>query len=245
MGGAQGFPRSLIVRSGVAVPARPSRVGRSDTAVVPPRPAIMPDGHRPAVPLVTAMDGQFGTHKLYVSADGADSLVSGVEWRSRVVAASGRNPPMTMLCLSRLGGGGQGLCGRVLTRSGDDCYLVGGDRGLALLADQRGVQLAAALGVLREARRARRPGQVVVAPVHEGEERDEQLAAHRGKPVVKAVGVLLVADSFEYSGVDEPTKPVGEHVAAEAETCLELLETAQPQEGVPDEEQTPALADHL
>ena len=35
---------------------------------------------------------------------GADSLVSGVEWRCRVVAASGRNPPMTMLCLSRLGG---------------------------------------------------------------------------------------------------------------------------------------------
>jgi len=111
MGGAQGFPRSLIVRSGVAVPARPSRVGRSDTAVVPPRPAIMPDGHRPAVPLVTAVDGQFGTHKLYVSADGADSLVSGVEWRSRVVAASVRNPPMTMLCLSRLGGGGRGYVG--------------------------------------------------------------------------------------------------------------------------------------
>ena len=94
----------------------------------------------------------------------------------------------------------------MLTRSRDNGHLVGGDRGLALLADQRGVQLAAALGVLREARRARRPGQMVVTPVHEGEDRDEQLSAHRGKPVVKAVGVLLVADSLEHSGLDEPTK---------------------------------------
>jgi hypothetical protein len=43
---------------------------------------------------------------------------------------------------------------------------------LALLADQRGVQRAAALGVLREAGRARRPGQMVVTPVHEGKQGD-------------------------------------------------------------------------
>jgi hypothetical protein len=58
-------------------------------------------------------------------------------------------------------------------------------------------------------------------------------------------GADPVADSLQHSGLDEPTKPVGEHVAADAETCLELFETAPPQEGVPDEEQAPALADHL
>jgi len=58
-------------------------------------------------------------------------------------------------------------------------------------------------------------------------------------------GADPVADSLEHSGLDEPTKPVGEHVAADAETCLELFETAPSQEGVPDEEQAPALADHL
>ena len=47
---ARGFPRSSIVRCEPAVPTTPSRVGTSDTAVAPPRPAIMPDGHRPAVP---------------------------------------------------------------------------------------------------------------------------------------------------------------------------------------------------
>ena len=138
-----------------------------------------------------------------------------------------------------------GLCGWALTRSRDNSHLMGRDSGLALLADQRGVQLAAALGVLREARRARRSGQMVVTPVHQGQQGDEQLSTHRRKPVVKAVGVLLVADPLEHSGLDEPTKPVSEHVAADAETCLELLETAQPEEGVPDQEQTPALADHL
>jgi hypothetical protein len=137
----------------------------------------------------------------------------------------GRNPPRTMLGFLDSAVWAHGLCGRVLTRSRDNGHLVGGDRRLALLADQRGVQLAAALGVLREARRTRR-GQMVVTPVHEGEDRDEQLTAHRGKPVVKAVGVVLVADSLEHSGLDKPTKPVGEYVAADAQTCLELLETA-------------------
>ncbi|MGH3669327.1 MAG: hypothetical protein ACRDSH_01640, partial [Pseudonocardiaceae bacterium] len=33
-----------------------------DTAVVPPRLTIMPNDHYPAMPQVTAMDDQFGTH---------------------------------------------------------------------------------------------------------------------------------------------------------------------------------------
>jgi hypothetical protein len=45
-------------------PARPSPVGRSDTAVVPPRSTIMPNHHCPAMPQVTAMDRQVGTHTL-------------------------------------------------------------------------------------------------------------------------------------------------------------------------------------
>jgi hypothetical protein len=46
------------------------------------------------------------------------------------------------------------LCGRVLPWSRYDCHLVGGNRRLALLADQRGVQLAPALCVLRVPGRA-------------------------------------------------------------------------------------------
>jgi hypothetical protein len=57
--------RSLIVRCGPAVPARPSLVGRLDTAVVPPRPTIMADGHRTTMPQITVMDDQFGAHRIY------------------------------------------------------------------------------------------------------------------------------------------------------------------------------------
>ena len=38
--------------------------GRSETTVVPPRPTIMPHSNRPAMPQVTAVDNQFGTHKV-------------------------------------------------------------------------------------------------------------------------------------------------------------------------------------
>lgn len=43
---AQGFPHSSIVNYGPAVRARPPAVGRSDRAVVAPRPAIMTDDYR-------------------------------------------------------------------------------------------------------------------------------------------------------------------------------------------------------
>lgn len=192
-----------------------------------------------------ALDGdEFPVLRTHINVVSGGVRVSGAGLCELIVAAEGIRRRRCCACLdSELWA--PGLCRRVLTRSRDNGHLVGRDRGLALLADQRGVQLAAAFGVLREARRARRPGQMVVTPVHEGQQGDEQLSAHRGKPVVKAVRVPLVADSFEHSGLDEPAKPVGQHVAADTETCLELLETAQPQEGVPDQEQTPALADHL
>lgn len=192
-----------------------------------------------------ALDGdEFPVLRTHINVVSGGVRVFGAGLRELIAAAEGIRRRRCCACLdSELWA--PGLCGRVLTRSRDNGHLVGRDRGLALLADQRGVQLAAALGVLHEPRRARWPGQMVVTPVHEGQQGDEQLSAHRGKPVVKAVGVLVVADPLEHSGLDEPTKPVGEHVAADTETCLELLETAQPQEGVPDQEQTPALAHHL
>jgi hypothetical protein len=62
-GAARGFPHFSILRCGPAVPARPGSAGRSDIAVVAPRPTIMPDDHRPAMPQVTAVDDQFGTHR--------------------------------------------------------------------------------------------------------------------------------------------------------------------------------------
>src|SRR5919199_4445106 len=61
-GAARGSPHLSSMRCEPAVPARPGPARRSDIAVVAPRPTILPDGHSPAMPQVTAVDDQFGTH---------------------------------------------------------------------------------------------------------------------------------------------------------------------------------------
>jgi hypothetical protein len=45
-------------------PSQPGPAGRSDTAVVPSRPTIMLNDRRPSMPQVTAVDDQFGTHRV-------------------------------------------------------------------------------------------------------------------------------------------------------------------------------------
>jgi hypothetical protein len=57
--------RQLIAWLGLL--ARSSRSKNAEILVLrhdePPRPVIMPDGHRPATPPVPAVDDQFGTHR--------------------------------------------------------------------------------------------------------------------------------------------------------------------------------------
>jgi hypothetical protein len=62
-GAARESPHSSSMRCEPAIPARPGPAGRSDIAVVPPRPTIMPDGHGPTLPQATPVDDQFGTHR--------------------------------------------------------------------------------------------------------------------------------------------------------------------------------------
>ena len=47
----------------------PRAAGRSDKAVVPPRPTIMPGGHPQAMPEVITVDELFGTHRVLVGAE--------------------------------------------------------------------------------------------------------------------------------------------------------------------------------
>jgi squalene cyclase len=57
--------------------------------------------------------------------------------------------------------------------------------------------------------------------------------------------VLAVADAFEDSLFDKPVEPVGEDVAGNPKALLELVEAAQAQEGVTNDQERPALADDL
>src|SRR5207247_3955754 len=70
-------------------------------------------------------------------------------------------------------------------------------------------------------------------------------AALVGEPVLEALGPLAVADPLQDSFLDEPVEPIGEDVAGDAEALLELLEAAQAQEAVADDQERPALADDL
>src|SRR4051794_25947554 len=102
------------------------------------------------------------------------------------------------------------------------------------------------LAVTASARRARRPlRDVAVAPLHEREQRDAELRPLLGQPVLVALGALAVANPLEDPLLDEPGEPVREHVARDAEALLELVEAADAEEGVADDEQCPALADEL
>jgi hypothetical protein len=58
--------------------------------------------------------------------------------------------------------------GEVMARSRHDFHLVDRDGELALLAGQSGAQITSAYRMLRDPRWARRPGQVLVTPLHEG-----------------------------------------------------------------------------
>src|SRR6266542_2592304 len=122
--------------------------------------------------------------------------------------------------------------------------LAGCERASALAADELLDDLAAAAGVLGDPRRAA-GGEVAVAPVHQREQRDGELAPALGKPVLEALGPLLVADALEDAGVEESGEPGAEDVACDPEARLELVEAAYAEEDVPDDQQAPALAHEL
>ena len=71
------------------------------------------------------------------------------------------------------------------------------------------------------------------------------MAALLRQVVLVALGPLDVPNPLENALLDESVKTVGEHVAGDAETLLELVEAAKAEEGVADDQQCPALADDL
>src|SRR5206468_9365665 len=87
--------------------------------------------------------------------------------------------------------------------------------------------------------------QIPVAPLPQAGQREVEVAALLGQPVLVALGPLAVADPLEDACVDQPIEPVGEDVAGDPEALLELLEPAQAEEGVADDQERPALADDL
>jgi hypothetical protein len=79
----------------------------------------------------------------------------------------------------------------------------------------------------------------------QADERDMKIAALSGQPVLVPLRPFLIANPLEDSFVDEPAKTLGENLPRDPETPLELVEPAQPQESVPNDQQRPSLPDDL
>src|SRR5215211_910073 len=87
--------------------------------------------------------------------------------------------------------------------------------------------------------------QVLVPPLPQTAEGDVEVAALGGESVLVAGRSLAVGDALEHALADEPVQPVGEDVAGDPQALLELVEAANPEEHVADDQQRPALADDL
>src|SRR5262245_41081091 len=85
--------------------------------------------------------------------------------------------------------------------------------------------------------------EVAVAPLHQREQSDAEVAALVGQHVLVPLGPLVVARALEDAGVDEPREAVAEDVSRDAEAALEIVEAPNPEEGVADDQERPALAD--
>ena len=86
---------------------------------------------------------------------------------------------------------------------------------------------------------------VIVAPLPQPDERDMKVPALSGQAVLVPFRPFLVADPFEDPFVNKPAKAVGENLPRDPEISLELIESTQSQQSVPNDQQRPSLADYL
>src|SRR5436305_384775 len=111
-------------------------------------------------------------------------------------------------------------------------------------ADAAIVYLAAAAAVLEHDGPA--VGVVVaIAPLQQRDDHRPEVDAFVGQPVLVALGTLLVATALEDALLDEPLQPRLQHVARDAEAALEVVEAADAEERVAEDEHRPALAHDL
>src|SRR5215218_1299337 len=111
------------------------------------------------------------------------------------------------------------------------------------LRDKRGDHGLLVALCAREHRRL--PAAVIVAPLPQTDERDMKVAALSGQVVLVPRRPFLIANPLEDSFVDQPAKTLSENLPRDPEVSLELVESSQSEQSVPDDQQRPSLADHL
>jgi hypothetical protein len=79
-------------------------------------------------------------------------------------------------------------------------------------------------------------GKMPVAPLHQCEHRNCELATLLGQSILEARRALAVSGSLHDAFADEAVEAISEDVRRHAEARLELVEAAHAEEGVPDDQ---------
>ena len=87
--------------------------------------------------------------------------------------------------------------------------------------------------------------QVTVAPLHQRDHHRPEVDPLLGEPVLVPWRALLVGAPLEDPLLDQPLQPRLQHVPRDPEVPLEVVEAANAEEGVADDQERPALADDL
>src|SRR6266852_3659627 len=87
--------------------------------------------------------------------------------------------------------------------------------------------------------------QVFVAPLAKRGQRDVEVETLLRQLVLVPLRTLAVEDALEHAFVDQTVEPVSQNVAGDAQALLQLVEAAQAEQYVADDQQRPALADNL
>ena len=85
----------------------------------------------------------------------------------------------------------------------------------------------------------------LIAPLTERGHDGPQGASFVGEEVVVAAAGLVVGAAFQDAGGDEGVESVGEDVARDPQAFDEVIEAADTEEGVAQDQQGPPLADHF
>src|SRR5262249_21686687 len=87
-------------------------------------------------------------------------------------------------------------------------------------------------------------GHPAIAPAEQRHDDGIEVAPFLRELVLIARRPFLIPNALEDPVLDELLQATGEHVACRPETSLKLLEAACAQEGLAQDEQRPAIADH-
>src|SRR5258706_3449150 len=94
---------------------------------------------------------------------------------------------------------------------------------------------------MQDDRRALATVEPAITPRHHRREHGPEVAALLGERVLKTRRMLRVLHPIKESLVDEPYETLAEHIAADAERALEVVEAPDSVEGFPQHERRPPV----